>query len=52
MEKITSKAIRLQPAFIKEKILNNKTQIFSTEKIRNSGNWIYDYVDSFFGEDF
>ena len=29
-----------------------KTQIFSREKIRNSGNCIYDYAHSFFGEDF
>ena len=25
---------------------------FSSEKMRNSGNCIYDYVYSFFGEDF
>ena len=30
----------------------NKKQIFSSEKMRNSGNCIYDYCPSFFGEDF
>ena len=30
----------------------NKKQIFSSEKMRNSGNCIYDYAHSFFGEDF
>ena len=30
----------------------NKKQIFSSEKIRNSGSFIYDYDHSFFGEDF
>ena len=30
----------------------NKKQIISSEKIKNSGNCIYDYVHSFFGEDF
>ena len=29
-----------------------KKQIFSSEKMRNSGNYIYDYAHSFFGEDF
>ena len=29
----------------------SKKQIFSREKIRNSGNCIYDYAHSFFGED-
>ena len=28
-----------------------KKQIFSCEKMRNSGNYIYDYAHSFFGED-
>ena len=27
-------------------------QIFSSEKMRNSSNCIYDYVHSFFGENF
>ena len=27
-------------------------QIFSSENMRNSGNCIYDYTRSFFGEDF
>ena len=30
----------------------NKKQIVSSEKMRNSGNSIYDYAHSFFGEDF
>ena len=30
----------------------NKKQIYSTEKMRNSGNCIYAYALSFFGEDF
>ena len=29
-----------------------KKQIVSSEKMRNSGNSIYDYAHSFFGEDF
>ena len=29
-----------------------KKQIFSSEKLRNSGNCIYDYAHSFYGEDF
>ena len=29
-----------------------KKQIFFNEKVRNSGNCIYDYAHSFFGEDF
>ena len=32
--------------------VNNKKQIFSLEKIRNSVNCIYDYAHSFFGENF
>ena len=51
-EKNTSKSIRLQPVFIKNKFEVNKKQIFSSEKMRNSGNCIHDYVQSFFGEDF
>ena len=30
----------------------DKKQIFLVKKIRNSGNCIYDYVHTFFGEDF
>ena len=30
----------------------NEKQIFSSEEMRNSGNCIYDYAHSFFGEDF
>ena len=29
-----------------------KKKIISSEKIRNSGNYIYDYAHSFFGNDF
>ena len=29
-----------------------KIRIISIEKIRNSGNYIYDYAHSFFGKDF
>ena len=29
-----------------------KNRFFSSEKRRNSGNFIYDYAHSFFGEDF
>ena len=32
--------------------LIKKKQIFSGEKMRNSGNRIYDYAHSLFGEDF
>lgn len=37
---------------LKNKFEVNEKQIFSSEKMRNSGNCIYDYVHSFFGEDF
>ena len=38
---------------LKRKFEVNKKQIFfSSEKMRNSGNCIYDYAHSFFGEDF
>ena len=30
----------------------NKKHIFSSEKMRNSGNFIYDYAHSFFREHF
>ena len=30
----------------------NKKQVFSSEKLRNSGNCVYDYDHSFFEEDF
>ena len=36
----------------KKRFKVNKKYIFSNEKIINSGNYIYDYVHSFFGEDF
>ena len=50
--KITSKCIRLQLVFIQKIFLVNRKQIFSSEKMRNSGNCIYDYAHSFFGEDY
>ena len=50
--KTTSESIRLQAVFNKKKIEVNKNQIFSCEKMRNSGNCIYDYAHSFFREDF
>ena len=51
--KITSNSIRLQPVFIKKKMFEvDKKQTFSSEKMRNSGNCIYDYVRSFFRENF
>ena len=36
----------------KKRFKVNKKLIFSSKKLRNSGNCIYDYVHSFFGEDF
>ena len=51
--KITSKSIRLQPVFIKKlRFEDDEKQIFSREKMRNSGNYINDYAHSFFGEGF
>ena len=50
--KISSKSIRLQPVLLKKNFEDNKKQIFSCKKMRNSDNSIYDYAHSFFGEDF
>ena len=44
--------MRLQPVIIEKNFEVDKKQIFSSEKIKNSGNCIYDYAHSFFGEDF
>ena len=44
--KITSKSIRLQLVF-RQKIEVNREQIFTVEKMRKSGNCIYDYDHSF-----
>ena len=39
--------------FLFKKVLKSiKIRFFSTEKIRNSDNCIYDHAHSFFGEDF
>ena len=46
---------RLQPSnttTIKKRFEINSKQIFSSGKMRTSGNCIYDYNHSFFGEDF
>ena len=48
----SEKSIRLQPVFIQKRFEVNKKQIFSSEKMRNSGNCIYDHAHSFSGEDF
>jgi len=48
--KITSNSITLNPVFVQCKILSQKN--FSSDKMKNSGNYIYDYAYSFFGEDF
>ena len=50
--KIISKCIRLKPVFIQKRFEVIKIQIFFNEKMKNSGNYIYDYTHSFFGEDF
>ena len=50
--KITSKSISLQPDFNQKRFEVDIKQFFSGEKMRNSGNCIYDYVHLFFGEDF
>ena len=52
MKKMTSKSTRLYPVFIQTKICILKKRITSSEKMRNSGNYIYDYDHSFFGKDF
>ena len=36
---------------LKKRFEDDKKQIFSNEKMRNSGNCIGDYAHSFFGED-
>ena len=49
--KITSKFLFL--VLIKKKDLKLiKNRFHQSEKIKNVGNWIYDYAHSFFGEDF
>ena len=50
--KITSKSIRPYPVFIQNRFEVNKKGIISNEKMRNSGNYIYDYAHPLFGEDF
>ena len=45
------KSIRLQSVFIIKKNEGNKNHIVSGEKIRNSGNRIYDYAHLFFGDE-
>ena len=50
--KSTSKSIRLQPVLFKKRLEINKKQIFSSEKLKNSGNCIYPFAHSFFGQDF
>ena len=37
---------------LRKKIEFSKKGIISSEQIRNSGNYIYDYAHSFFGKDF
>ena len=37
---------------LKENLMLIKIDMFSGGKMRNSGNCIYDYAHSFFGEDF
>ena len=51
-KKITSNSIRLFPVFIRKKIWSWWRHIFSCDKMRNSGNCIYNYAQSFFGENF
>ena len=50
--KITSKSVRLKKLLLKKRFEVNKKQIVSSEKMRNSGNCIYDYAHSFYGMDF
>ena len=50
--KMTSKSIRLYPVFIKKSFNLIKKGIISGEKMKNSGNYIYDYAHSFIGKDF
>ena len=51
-EKSHQKSIGLYPAFIQKISEVDKKVITSSEKMRNSGNHIYDYAHPFFGEDF
>ena len=51
-EKITSKSIRIYPVFILKRFKVNKRSLFSSEKKRISGNYIYDYNHLFFGKNF
>ena len=48
---LTAKSFRLQPVFIQKTFEVNKQQLFSGEKMRNSGNCIYGDTHSFFGEE-
>ena len=51
--KITLKSIRLYPVFIKKKDLNLiRKGITCSGKMRNSGNYNYDYVHSYLGKYF
>ena len=51
--KMTSKPIRNFPVFNKNFFLNLIIkEIISSEKMRNSGNYIYDNAHSIFGKDF
>ena len=51
-EKITSKFIELYSVFIKKKRFEvNKKWIFFSEKMRKTGNYIYDYAHWIFEED-
>ena len=51
--KITSKSIRLQPVLIKKlRFEDDEKQIFSSEKMRNPDNYIYDDAYSFIVEHF
>ena len=51
-QKKKSKSIGLNQFIFKNGFEVNEKQIFSSEKMRNSDNCIYDYAHSFFGEDF
>ena len=49
---MTSKPIGQQTVFIQNIFEVDKKQIFSSEKMRKTGNCIHNYVHSFFVEDF
>ena len=51
IEKILSKSSDHNQFLFKKIFENNKKQIFSSEKMRNSGNCIHDYAHSFLGQD-